>query len=502
MAFNRNKYKAPSLATNKGVSENVQKVTKSNERKYGDFLSIDEGRNIFRLFPPHDPKDPTFQPKAVYWLTCRVPKKDSDGNIIEGEYEWRSKPIFDSRVHGGTPKDIVDEYIKCTKRTIFDENQNKEDAKKKLMPINGFRGKDGKWNRGITLSTTYIAYATKGDIKISNFGQLEIFPADKDALENLNVDDVSGDVIQTDIFSGPNAPDEENGGCKFVINLSRDEKTGKYIRTISKLEFKPERGVDMNTAWKEFNDSQRIPDDVLEHWSEMEPLAERFHNSYKRSDFNYAVEALQKFDEDNGYGTFENDEFLDVLREIDAYYPEEKASEGDDLPFENPKPAAKSQKKADPEPEVEEEEEEAPENEAPDFSSMSRVELKKFIKENDLGITVYKNMSDEALAAKVEQVWNELKELENEGEEEEESEDPTPEPEPKPEKKPSSKRKSYNSANAARGEAPSSVDAGAGPEKDDDKLPWEGEETPKPAVDRVASLRERLAQAQAKGAKK
>lgn len=494
MAFNRNKYKAPSLATNKAVTESVEKVTRSGNNRNGDFLTIDEGRNIFRLFPPHDPKDPTFQPKAVYWLTCRVPKKDSEGNVIEGEFEWRPKPIFDSRVHGGTEKDIVDEYIRTTKRMIFDENQNKEDAKKKLMPINGFRGKDGKWNRGIMLSTTYIAYATKGDIKIANFGQLEIYPGDKDALENLNVDEVSGDVIQTDIFSGPNAPDEEDGGCKFVITLTKDDK-GKYQRTISKLEFKPERGADMNKAWKEFNASQRIPDDVLEHWSQMEPLAERFQNSYKRSDFNYAVEALERFDEENGYGTFQNDEFLDVLREIDAYYPDdqEEVAKDDDLPFEeDPKPAKKSKAKPAPEPEPEEEEVEEENDETPDFSSMTRMELKRFIKDNGLKITVYKNTSDEALAAKVEEVWNEMNGVSEESEEEEEEEAPNPEPAP-------AKRKSYNAANAARGEAPSSVDAGAGPEKDDDeKLPWEGEEEKKPATDRVASLRERLAKAKVK----
>ena len=152
MAFDRSKFTAPKLETNKKVSDDVNKTMRVNNSNRGDYLTIDEGINVFRLFPPHNPDEPTFQPTVVYWLDCRVPKQDAEGNPIEGEFEWKRRPIFDSRIHGNTQKDIIDEYIKFTRNAIFTNNSS-EDAKKLVAAINGWRDKSGKWNPGILPST-------------------------------------------------------------------------------------------------------------------------------------------------------------------------------------------------------------------------------------------------------------------------------------------------------------------------------------------------------------
>lgn len=393
MAFDRNKFKAPKLETNKKVSDEVNKTMRVNNSNRGDYLSIDEGANIFRLFPPHNPDEPTFQPKVVYWLDCRVPKTDSDGNPIEGEFEWKRRPIFDSRIHGGTPKDIIDEYIKFTKDQVF-QNNSSEDAKKLVAPINGWRDKQGKWNPGILPSTSFVAYATKGDITIANLGRLELFQSVKDELEKLNVDEKSGDIISTDIWSGP------DDGIQFVLTHRKDDK-GKWSDTIQKRQFSPSDPRDRNKIaqeWEEFSQSQMIPDDVLEHWSKMEPLSSQFKNAYKRSDFERAVEALQKFDREHSYHTFENDEFLDIVQEIDGYYPEDEESNG-----ENESNAGSQETST-----------------MLDYSEMSREELKKIIVENDLPIRVLKSTTTEDLVKRVEEAMKAKAESPGDDEEEEE----------------------------------------------------------------------------------
>lgn len=370
MAFDRSKFVAPKLETNKKVTDEVNKTMKVNNSNRGDYLSIDEGANIFRLFPPHNPDEPTFQPKVVYWMECRVPKTDAEGNPIENEFEWKRRPIFDSRIHGGTPKDIIDEYIKFTKDFIFQNNET-EDAKKLVAPINGWRDKSGKWNPGLLPSTSFVAYATKGDITIANLGRLELFQSVKDELEKLNVDEKSGEIISTDIWSGP------DDGIQFILTHRKNDK-GKWEDTIQKRQFVPKDKKNIAQEWEEFAQSQVIPDDVLEHWSKMEPLSSQFKNTYKRSDFERAVEALQKFDQEHSYHTFENDEFLEILKEIDAYYPEDEEQEENNYQAE-------------------------PEKKALDYSELSREELKKIIVENNLPIKVFRSTSTEDLAKRVEE---------------------------------------------------------------------------------------------------
>lgn len=375
MAFDRSKFKAAKVEVNKQVTRDVEKTLSTGDSTRGDYHSIDEGINIFRMMPPHNENEPSMQPKAVYWLMCKTPKTDSEGKPIDGEYSWVRRPIFDSRIHGNTPKDIVDEYIKFTKKIIFDTTSDKEQARKLLAPINGWRGKDGKWNQGILISTSYVCYATKGDITPENLGRLEMYENDKKALEKLNIDEESGEVIQTDIFSDP---DE---GCQFILNHRKNDKD-KWENAISKKTYTPKPGTkDYNAAIAEFLESQKVPDAVLEKLSTMESLAEQFQNSYRKADFIKAVEALQKFDTDNSYHTFENDEFLEVLQEISDYYPDE------DMP------------------EAEEASDYA--EEASSLDEMTRAELKAYIKENNLPIKVLNSMSDDIIRQMIVEAENE-----------------------------------------------------------------------------------------------
>lgn len=396
MAFDRSRFKAAKVEVNKQISQEVEKTLSTNNSNRGDYLTINEGVNIFRMMPPHNEDEPSMQPKAVYWLLCKVPKTDSEGKVIEGEYSWARRPIFDSRIHGGTPKDIIDEYIKFTKKKIFEDNQDKESAKKLLAPINGWMGKDGKWNQGILVSTSYVCYATKGDILPENLGRLELYEGDKKNLEKLNIDEESGQVIQTDIFSDP---DE---GYQFILNKVRNDK-GKWTNVITKKTFIPKPGrKDYNAEIAEFLKSQKVPDSVLEKLSTMEPLSKQFKNAYKRADFERALEALQKFDNDNRYHTFENDEFLDIVQEIDHYYPEE---EGGDEPA-----SAKKEEFSD----------------SNDLESMTRDELKAYIKKNNLPIKVLASMNEEIIRQMILEVESGPEEEETEKEPEKEPIDDLP----------------------------------------------------------------------------
>lgn len=330
MTFDRSKFKAAKTENNKAAEQTMKNTMRSSTpTKRGDYHSLDEGFNYFRIMPPHDAEnEPSWQPKVVYWLQVLVDELDSEGNPTSKK-ERKSRPIFDSRVHGGTLKDIVDEYINFTRKAIYDSTPNKDDAKKRLSPIMGYRDSKQVWHSGITASSSFVCYATKNGIIPDNLGRLEVYSSDKDKIEELNIDENSSEPIMTDNFSDP------EDGVELVIQLAKNDKN-KYERTFKKREasIKGKRGKELTDAIEQFQESQRVPDDVLESLLEMTSLAKMFKGAYKRSDFERALEALQYFDEQNNYNSFQNDEFLDIVEEIDGYYsesdPDENSSTVDD----------------------------------------------------------------------------------------------------------------------------------------------------------------------------
>lgn len=378
MTFDRSKFKAAKLEANKAVAEQAESTLKQNlGGKRGDYHKIDEGVNYFRIMPPHSPEDPSWQPKVVTWLEVLIDETDGDGNLT-GKKVRKGRPIFDSRIHGGTPKDIIDQYIFFVKKKVYEEEQDQESAKKKLFPIFGYRDSKGAWHPGILPNSSYVCYATKNGITPDNLGRLELYKGEKDKVEELNIDEGSDEPILTDAFSDP---DE---GVELVVILQKNEK-GKNEKVFKKREpnLKGFKGSDKLKALEEFEESQVVPDSVLKKLSEMDSLKEMFKGAYKRSDFEKALEALQFLDEKHEFGVFQMDEFLDVVEEIDGYYSED---------------AEESTTTS--------EEESSEELTLADIDEMTRGELKTLILEKELPIRVTSAISDEVLREKVcEALW-------------------------------------------------------------------------------------------------
>lgn len=64
-------------------------------------------------------------------------------------------------------------------------------------------------------------------------------------------------------------------------------------------------------------------DSDLEWLEQQRSLAEQYIGSYRRKDFNLALEGLQRFDARNKYGVFDDPEFQKIVEEISGYYPED-----------------------------------------------------------------------------------------------------------------------------------------------------------------------------------
>lgn len=302
MSLERNKFSGTKLS----VINDTVKQAKSNEKsvfyKDGnrlDFFEVDEGKNTFRVFPAHNwEKDPPYRAFRCSWLQCELPEY-KDGKET-GKTVLKNKKVFVATQHGGQEKDIIEAYLEYVKE-LSESYDSKEERDKFLVPVKG-AWKDGKKvpGTGIVPSTTYVCYA----IKDGKVGRLELWDKWRKEMERLVlIMDDSEEPIDTDIFSDPNE------GFPVIITKTKNDK-GKFEYTIDKENLR--RGED----WNKFFERTRITDAQWAEWEKQESLTELYTDCYTTRDFDLAMNGLAIFDKQHKYDIFENDEFIQLAKEL------------------------------------------------------------------------------------------------------------------------------------------------------------------------------------------
>jgi len=316
---------------------------------------LDEGKNYFRIAPSHDPeKNPSpFYPFRSTYLEVELgiddlsswnidkligekslmkqlgieklselSEMDDDKvkaklkSILGDDFKYKvTKRLFISTLHGKEgDQDLVEEYIKFVVKKINDEVGDRDEARKQLSPIFGWRDKSGKWNPGITPSTSYVFYAWDWKSSDKNFFKIEIYDKMMDKIEELYVKfDDPDQPLTVDPFSHPTE------GIGIIIDKNKNEK-GKWDFVIS--------DVPMTRSFKnyaEFAKYFELGEAQLKQLEEAKPLAEQFGRGvFKRSDFELQLNGLVLFDEKYGFNAFENDDFLETVEQISNQFEEEQ----------------------------------------------------------------------------------------------------------------------------------------------------------------------------------
>lgn len=315
MAFDPKKYKAASVQAVSESEKETQKLTNQGSGMKGGFVDILTGTNQVRIFPAHEgtPNNLYIFPKSVHWIPQKVwvnkEKKVVSNAFYEKaedksgfKQEIRNKPIFNSKVHGNTPKDIFEEYIKIT--TKFYEEEIVGEDKKNLEKQSKFNEKVKiltDWKKGIQAKTSYIVYGTISNSSGKQFGRIELNQSIKTQMNVMSNRESATTTIVLDPFTDP-----VNGKAIQVIHnpLENDAKK-KYLATL---------------LWE---DNWAISQEDGDLFEECEPLYKIYTNCYKNSDFEKAIEGLEIFDAEHKFNMFSQDIWLNVCSEISAYYPEE-----------------------------------------------------------------------------------------------------------------------------------------------------------------------------------
>jgi len=311
--FNRGAYKGASLTKMKDERKNAEKRSFGNSGRAG-FHKIEEGKNIFRIMPAHSPEDTPFRPCRTTWLKCLTDTYE-DGEPT-GNKEVKNKRIFIATEHGidvngnAMTMDPIETYVKYVYQKANDEIGSKDERESYLANITGYM-KDKKFHPGIRPSTNFVYYA----LKDGELGRIEMYPMLVKEMEKLSI--ASSEESDVDIFSDP---DE---GVSLIIDYNpKGAKGEKYAVSKAELNLKGLKKDEVADAFEQFTKDQMVSDKDLEEFSKKESLKKlygdpaREMNAYWMKDFDFAIDGLERFDQENGFDIFENEEFQAELLEI------------------------------------------------------------------------------------------------------------------------------------------------------------------------------------------
>jgi len=311
MVFDRSKFSG----ARRSVQNEQDTIAKKFERKQSGGSRSSwhypvDGKNKFRIAPPHNPEDPSFENYRTCQLEVMCPIY-KDGEKTD-EMELKKRKIVSATLHHkelsklGIDGDVVELYVKMIKDHAFKNIKDKEDRKKYLAPINGYRGKGGVWVWGIEPKTAKLAYCWKEGEE--GIGKFEMSGNWYDSMQRLIEEmEEDGEPILIDPFSDP------DNGYPLVITKGRDDN-GKVTYLVDKDT--PSR-VKKET-WDDFFERTKLTDAQLEELVAQKPLAEAYRNGYKMVDFDTAVEGIERFDQKYDFGFFTMDEFQTKVAAIKA----------------------------------------------------------------------------------------------------------------------------------------------------------------------------------------
>lgn len=322
--MDRSRFKPTSTLAMKKSDEQVNTALGRKDRVgRAGFFQLQEGKNYFRLYPPH-PGDELFAyPVVKAMVPIYVQDKDQQGSPIWTDAKKTVpkmrrtvKSVFNARIHGKEgDRDIVEEYVACIRR-IAETISNEADRKEYLAPIEGMYigAKHPKNKMGVNFKETWVCYVNRLDSldpDKQEFGRLEIGKAIKYRLNELSATEDSDDVIETDPFTDP------GDGRAIVVTY---DKSATRPQDYYKCEFFTPllKGASGRIRLYPLSDEQ------LEDFEKQPSLKSLFYQVYGIKDFQIALQGIQILDEEEGYKLLEDDNFLAIVEEIGLQYPEEE----------------------------------------------------------------------------------------------------------------------------------------------------------------------------------
>lgn len=331
MKFDKSKFKKQSIEDVEAEVKQAEKTMYKGSKSYTGFATVQKGKNVFRVVPA---MGKAYVACKMSKLRVEVPTYDANGKVTGKEV--KDKNVFCADIHGKNllkGKDPIVLYCDYVRKKASEEYQDDTERRKYLNPIMGYK-KGNKFVWGINPTLAYVCYVYQGN---KDFARLQLYGTWMNRIKEISVEQSDDDTVSFDIFS------QMEGAYPLVITMGEDDKGKKTYSLSAGI---PKKGQ----SWDEFFEETAIPDEDMEYFlNEVPSLEEIYKDSYRTKDFEMALDGLKRFDEENNYDIFSDDEFLNEIEEMAAMLPDDSQSEEDKkTPFdededEEEKPAPKKQ---------------------------------------------------------------------------------------------------------------------------------------------------------------
>ncbi len=328
------------------IKSTQQAAQKNDKRFYNDGNSFvgyhypQEGKNVFRIAPAHNPADSPYVPVRYSQLEVEVDEYDKEGNKT-GKKIWARRKCFVITQHGPhndnntslIKNDPIESYIEFLQAKAEEQFKVESEKKNYLAPLRGYWEGD-KFQWGILPETRTICYAWDNDWVLK---QLELNKRWYQEMERISFNANSDGAYAIDIFS------HIDQGIPLVIEkvINRDAKKSKTEYKVGK------EGPDMmkRESWDDFFAKTKVDDQHLEELLGKKSLQELYFQNYKQSDYQKAIMGLQRFDDKFGFDLFSDPLFIGALERIEQQIKElipEEEKEVDNDSKEEPKKEEKN----------------------------------------------------------------------------------------------------------------------------------------------------------------
>lgn len=322
--FDRSKLKATTAAALQSKQQEQEAKRPSSGGSAG-YHEIKPGDNKFRIFPFHPDSgiDTYAVPVTVSYLSVTKPKRDDNGRVVEGVTELKRSRVFNGKVHGNLPKDLVEEYMQVAKKIAIPAFvEGRSDAKAVSEKIWNIMTYAGKGSQAIKPADCWTVYALKEEGKDKDGNSIwstpKMLDLKKTVCEQLTQKAIefSGDTMSPDIYT-----DADEGVC-VIINKSGEGKDTKYTVSLDTVKTKQGNQLVSMSVPTPLTDAQ------IEAWIKLPSLAKTFVGSYRAKELQYQIEGLQNFDAylaTQGYpiNVFGFEEFVSACNEIIDLVPDD-----------------------------------------------------------------------------------------------------------------------------------------------------------------------------------
>ena len=202
----RSQLKATSM---KSLKKRIEQDDNMFGAQKSEYLQLEDGKTLkIRIFPAHPGGEDFYVARKCYWL----PFTGQDGDTYRGT-------VNDSRLHGGTRYDIVEEYIKYAKKKVGNDAD-------KLEALVG----TGPKSNSLNPQFSWICYAdiVRPDeelrAKLWEFKKMV-----RDQLNKLAFSEDADEAIEVDPFTDP----DEGQPINVTYNKNPNKKKGENFYDVA-----------------------------------------------------------------------------------------------------------------------------------------------------------------------------------------------------------------------------------------------------------------------------